>query len=230
MLHDTRQNASGTLIAARAARSARRRRCTAMPKAASHSRIAFSSIASNTGARSPGEALMTCNTSAVAVCCSSASRVSVISRAFSIAITAWSAKVLHQLDLAFGEGLDSRARERDDADRLSFPQQGHAQIGTNARRLPPIRLSRIFWICRDVRDMHDAPFESGTPGRSCSGPARNVTSAHPPVPFRPHREGRSGPINVAVAGGRSTNCRHSHSRAAVSRACRAPAADRRSSG
>ena len=33
---------------------------------------AFSSIASNTGARSPGEELMTCNTSAVAVCCSRA--------------------------------------------------------------------------------------------------------------------------------------------------------------
>ncbi len=49
---------------------------------------AFSSIASNTGARSPGEELMTCKTSAVAVCCSSASRVSVISRAFSIAMTA----------------------------------------------------------------------------------------------------------------------------------------------
>ena len=58
----------------------------------SHSRIAFSSIASNTGARLPGEALITCNTSAVAVCCSSASRCSVISRAFSIAITAWAAK------------------------------------------------------------------------------------------------------------------------------------------
>ncbi len=53
---------------------------------------AFSSIASNTGARSPGEELMTCNTSAVAVCCSSASRVSVISRAFSIAMTACAAK------------------------------------------------------------------------------------------------------------------------------------------
>src|SRR6516225_888982 len=53
------------------------------PNAASHSRSAFSSIASNTGARSPGEELMTCNTSAVAVCCSSASRVSVRSRAFS---------------------------------------------------------------------------------------------------------------------------------------------------
>ena len=50
--------------------------------------IAFSSIASNTGVRLPGEALMTCNTSAVAVCCSSASRCSVSSRAFSIAITA----------------------------------------------------------------------------------------------------------------------------------------------
>ena len=54
--------------------------------------VAFSNIASNTGAKLPGEALMTCNTSAVAVCCSSASRCSVISRAFSIAITAWAAK------------------------------------------------------------------------------------------------------------------------------------------
>ena len=52
---------------------------------------AFSKIASNTGARSPGEELMTCNTSAVAVCCSNASRVSVISRAFSIAMTACAA-------------------------------------------------------------------------------------------------------------------------------------------
>jgi len=54
--------------------------------------MAFSSIASNTGARSPGEELMTCNTSAVAVCRSSASRVSLISRAFSIAMTACDAK------------------------------------------------------------------------------------------------------------------------------------------
>jgi hypothetical protein len=53
---------------------------------------AFSNIVSNTGARSPGEELMTCNTSAVAVCCSNASRVSVMSRAFSIAMTACAAK------------------------------------------------------------------------------------------------------------------------------------------
>ena len=36
---------------------------------------------------------MTCNISAVAVCCSKASRVSVKSRAFSIAMTAWAAKL-----------------------------------------------------------------------------------------------------------------------------------------
>jgi hypothetical protein len=41
---------------------------------------------------SPGEELMTPKTSAVAVCCSNASRVSVKSRAFSIAMTACAAK------------------------------------------------------------------------------------------------------------------------------------------
>jgi len=62
------------------------------PNEASHRPNAFSSIASNTGARSPGEELMTCSTSAVAVCCSNASRVSVSSRALSMAMTACAAK------------------------------------------------------------------------------------------------------------------------------------------
>ena len=110
----------------------------ATPKAASHSRIAFSSIASNTGARSPGEELMTCNTSAVAVCCSKASRVSVMSRAFSIAITAWSAKVRHQLDLPLGERLDPLAGEPDDADRLASSRNSGTpsivRISPSARR------------------------------------------------------------------------------------------------
>ncbi len=111
-------------------------------------------------------------------------------------------KGAHQFDLAFAEGLDSRACERDDADRLSSPQQGDPQIGTNAadcrRSAQP-----IFWVCRNVRDMHDAPFESGTPGdRAPVCPELHVP--HPPVPFRPHREGRSGPVNVAVAGGDQT--------------------------
>ena len=49
---------------------------------------------SNTGAVSATDWLMTCSTSPVAVCRSSASRVSLNSLAFWIAITAWSAKVL----------------------------------------------------------------------------------------------------------------------------------------
>ena len=55
---------------------------------------------SNTGWVSVAELLMTCSISAVAVCCSSASFVSLNRRTFSIAITAWSAKVLQQLGLA----------------------------------------------------------------------------------------------------------------------------------
>ena len=51
-------------------------------------------MASNTGCTSAGELLMTFRISAVAVCRSSASLVSLNRRTFSIAITAWSAKVL----------------------------------------------------------------------------------------------------------------------------------------
>ena len=53
----------------------------------------LSRILSNTGAASATEPLITFSTSAVAVCCCSASRVSLNRRTFSIAITAWSAKV-----------------------------------------------------------------------------------------------------------------------------------------
>ena len=44
-----------------------------MPNLASQMRVAFSSMASNTGSSSPGELEMTPSTSEVAVCCSSAS-------------------------------------------------------------------------------------------------------------------------------------------------------------
>ena len=64
-------------------------------------RTAFSSMALNTGSSWPGELLMTRSTSEVAVCCSRDSERSCVrvctsskSRTFSIAITAWSAKVV----------------------------------------------------------------------------------------------------------------------------------------
>ena len=53
-------NSCGTPRIAAVAQTTRRHTCHRMPNAASQSRIAFSSIASNTGARSPGEELMTC--------------------------------------------------------------------------------------------------------------------------------------------------------------------------
>ena len=62
---------------------------------------------------------MTRRISAVAVCCSSASvssrfraSSSVNSRTFSIAITAWSAKVFRQRDLLGGEELDLSSSAR----------------------------------------------------------------------------------------------------------------------
>src|SRR5262249_3801468 len=67
---------------------------------ASQIRVAFAKMASNTGCKSPDELEMTRSTSDVAVCCSNASDSSRVRactssnrRTFSIAITAWSAKV-----------------------------------------------------------------------------------------------------------------------------------------
>ena len=109
--------------------SARRHRCRAMPNAASHSRIAFSSIASNTGARSPGEELMTCNTSAVAVCCSSASRClgdqpRVLHRDHRLR-----GEVLQQRDLLVGERTHLLAVRGDEAEHDAVLAQRHHEKG-----------------------------------------------------------------------------------------------------
>src|SRR5436190_21093963 len=87
---------------------------------------AFSSIASNTGLRSPGEELMTPRTSTVAVCCSNASRVSLISRAFSIATTACVAKFCSRRD--FGAGI---AQGYATLRQIGFSERsGYTAIGT----------------------------------------------------------------------------------------------------
>ena len=71
-------------------------------------RAAFSTTASRTGWRSVGELEITRRISAVAVCCSSASFVSLNRRTFSIAITAWSAKVWSSAMCWSGSGSASR--------------------------------------------------------------------------------------------------------------------------
>ncbi len=93
-------NAGGTPREA-AAEKAPFSKLNTMPNFASQMRMAFSSMALNTGCKSPGELEMTVKTSDVAVCCSSDSESSSLrfctssnSRTFSIAITAWSANAL----------------------------------------------------------------------------------------------------------------------------------------
>ena len=97
-----------------------------------HRPIARSAIASKTGCTSVGELLMTRRISAVAVCCSSASLVSFIRRTFSIAITAWSAKVLKSVDLALRRLTGFGPADQDRADRHTVLQ--HRRAGHPAPR------------------------------------------------------------------------------------------------
>ena len=62
-------------------------------------------MASNTGCRFDGDEAITFSTSAVAVCRASASLVSLNSRVFWIAMTAWSAKVLRRVSSLSENGL-----------------------------------------------------------------------------------------------------------------------------
>ena len=94
-------------------------------------------MVSNTGSSSPGDELMTSRTSEVAVCCSSDSLSSCVrfctssnSRTFSIAITAWSAKVVEQLDLFFGEWPHLSAREYERTDQHALAQERYPEHGS----------------------------------------------------------------------------------------------------
>ena len=99
--------------------ASRCRRCTICTMARSQPRCltAVATMASNTGCTSVGELLMTRRMSALAVWCASASCVSLNSRTFSIAITAWSANVREQRHLLVRQRARLGGRHRDDADR-----------------------------------------------------------------------------------------------------------------
>ena len=121
-----------------------------MPNLASQMRVAFSSMAWNTGSSSPGELEMTLSTSEVAVCCSSDSvrssvrwRSSLSSRVFSMAITAWAAKFLHQLDLLVGERPHLLAVDGDGADQLVVLEHRHDEHGARAAELDSGRMRGI---------------------------------------------------------------------------------------
>ena len=106
--------------------------------------------------RSPNSLLRAANSSVR--CCNSPS-----SRAFSIAITAWSAKVRDQFDLPLGERLDPLPREINRADHGSPSRSS----GTPSMVRRPARRSlgrRVVRVGEDVRDMHDLAFERHPPG------------------------------------------------------------------
>ena len=116
-----------------------RHTATKTPNLASQIRVAFSSIALNTGSSSPGELEMTCSTSEVAVCCSSDSvrssvrwRSSLSRRVFSMAMTAWAAKFSDQLDLLVGKRPDLLAVNDDGAEQLVFLEHRHDDVGSRA--------------------------------------------------------------------------------------------------
>ena len=87
-----------------------------MPNLASHMRVAFSSIASNTGSSSPGDVLMTFSTSAVAVCCCSDLAQLVEQPRVLDGDDGLSGEILDQLDLLVGEWAHFLAINGDGAD------------------------------------------------------------------------------------------------------------------
>ena len=95
---------------------------------APHKRAALLATASITGWRSVGERQITRRISPVAVCCSSASlssrfraSSSLNRRTFSIAMTAWSAKVSAARSVCRENDPRAPRAHGDDADRQSFP-------------------------------------------------------------------------------------------------------------
>ena len=81
---------------------------------------------SNTGCASAIDSLTTRSTSAEVVCSSSASLVSLNSRTFSIAITAWSAKVCSSSTCLSANAPGRGAGHRDRADHPAVAQHRHA--------------------------------------------------------------------------------------------------------
>ena len=87
-------------------------------------RVALSSIASNTGSRSPGELLMTFSTSAVAVCCSlgKIDSAQLIEQPRILdGDDGLGGEVLHQFDLLVGEWPYLLAVDHDRTDQAGLP-------------------------------------------------------------------------------------------------------------
>ncbi len=109
--------------------------------------LAAFTMASNTGCVSVTEPLMTRRISAVAVCRSSASVVSLNRRTFSIAITAWSANVCSRSISVAANGRDLGARSAAITPTLRLAEQRHVEHRCG---------SRTALADRDVRSIRES--------------------------------------------------------------------------
>ena len=115
-----------------------------MPNLASQIRVAFSSMAWNTGSNSPGELTDDAQHLRVAVCCSK----SIVGAAQFIeqprvldGDDGLGGEILHKLDLLVGEGPNLLTVDADDADQYIVLEHRHAN-GENARRRACCRARR----------------------------------------------------------------------------------------
>ena len=136
---------------------------------APQSRAAVSTTVSSTGCTSAVERLMTLSTSLVAVWYSSNSSRSRVracnspsSRAFSIAMTAWSAKVRTSSICRSVNGSTRFRLRLNRADHGALAQQRHPKDGASPGRHNLGQ--RVVRVSEDVRDMHDPAFERHPPG------------------------------------------------------------------
>ena len=128
---------------------------------------------------------MTRRISAVAVCCSSASLVSLNRRAFSIAITAWSAKVVQQGDLLVGERAGVLARRRRSRRCPPSAEHRHDQHRRDSRPAAATRACDVVGVSERVDDR--------APACRVAGRTRPIT-----VP-RSERTGESGDMRLDLA-------------------------------
>ena len=119
---------------------------------------------------------MTCRTSATACCCSNASRVSVDQPGVLDRDDRLVGKGADQLDLPLGERLDPLRRERNDADRLAFAQQRHAEHRADLSTL--IVSGTVYsGIGREVGDVDDPPLQQQRAQSRCRGPGQKTDLA-----------------------------------------------------
>ena len=147
---------------------------------------------------------MTLSTSAVAVCCCRDSlrssvrwRTSSNSRTFSIAITAWSAKVVTRSICFCVNGSHALSGENDNADRFVLAQQRHAERSALTGQRDRFA-HRVFGIGGDVGDLHRVAFERDAAGDRASVDRDRVLLEEFDI-LVAEADGSAGAVHVAFA-------------------------------